>query len=98
LINFRLKIQVIPYLSHAVNALNILRTFGILLTVHLNILILILTNLMHQIFNEFISCLYMFRAHVLIVRRPKLYYTTSGIITMKQLGIQFSASSWLILR
>ena len=22
----------------------------------------------------------MFRAHVLIVRRPKLYYTTSGII------------------
>jgi len=23
----------------------------------------------------------MFRAHVLIVRRPKLYYTTSGIIT-----------------
>ena len=23
----------------------------------------------------------MFRAHVLIVRRPKLYYTASGIIT-----------------
>ena len=23
----------------------------------------------------------MFRAHVLIVRRPKLYYTVSGIIT-----------------
>ena len=23
----------------------------------------------------------MFRTHVLIVRRPKLYYTTSGIIT-----------------
>ena len=23
----------------------------------------------------------MFRAHVLIVRRPELYYTTSGIIT-----------------
>jgi hypothetical protein len=27
------------------------------------------------------SCLYMFRAHVLIVRRPKLYYTVYGIIT-----------------
>ena len=31
--------------------------------------------------NEFISCLYMFRAHVLIVRRSKFYYTASGIIT-----------------
>ena len=26
----------------------------------------------------------MFRAHVLIVRRSKLYYTASGIITLKQ--------------
>ena len=34
-----------------------------------------------KFYNQFISCLYMFRAHVLIVRRPKLYYTTSGIIT-----------------
>ena len=32
-------------------------------------------------YNEFISCFYMFRAHVLIIRRSKLYYTTSGIIT-----------------
>ena len=31
-------------------------------------------------YNKFISCLYMFRAHVLIVRRSKLYYTASGII------------------
>ena len=30
---------------------------------------------------SFISCLYMFRAHVLIIRRSKLYYTASGIIT-----------------
>ena len=30
----------------------------------------------------FISSLYMFRAHVLIVRRAKLYYTVSGIITL----------------
>ena len=28
----------------------------------------------------------MFRAHVLIVRRPKLYYTASGIITLKQVS------------
>ena len=26
----------------------------------------------------------MFRAHVLIVRRAKLYYTVSGIITLKK--------------
>jgi len=42
-----------------------------------------LTNLMYKIcFTiSFISCLYMFRAHVLIIRRSKLYYTASGIIT-----------------
>ena len=42
-----------------------------------------LTNLMHKIsFTiSFISCLYMFRAHVLIIRRSKLHYTASGIIT-----------------
>jgi len=39
--------------------------------------------LMHKIcFTiRFISCLYMFRAHVLIIRRSKLHYTASGIIT-----------------
>ena len=41
----------------------------------------------------------MFRAHVLIVRRAKLYYTVSGIITpIGGLIIKLSASSWLILR
>ena len=42
-----------------------------------------LTNLMHKIcFTiSFISCLYTFRAHVLIIRRSKLHYTASGIIT-----------------
>ena len=42
-----------------------------------------LTNLMHKIcFTvSFISCLYMFRAHVLIIRRSKLHYTASSIIT-----------------
>ena len=44
-----------------------------------------LTNLMHKIcFTiSFISCLYMFRAHVLIIMRSKLYYTASGIITYR---------------
>ena len=32
-------------------------------------------------YNKFISCFYMFRAHVLIIRRSKLHYTASGIIT-----------------
>jgi len=42
-----------------------------------------LTNLMHKIcFTiSFISCLSMLRAHVLIIRRSKLHYTASGIIT-----------------
>jgi hypothetical protein len=42
-----------------------------------------LSNLMHKIcFTiSFISCLYMFRANVLIIRRSKLHYTASGIIT-----------------
>jgi len=31
-------------------------------------------------YNKFISCLYMFRAHVLIISRSKLYYTACGII------------------
>jgi len=33
--------------------------------------------------DKFFSCLYMFRAHVLIIRRSKLHYTASGIITPK---------------
>ena len=46
------------------------------------------TNLMHKIcFTiSIISCLYMFRAHVLIIRRSKLHYTASGIITLKQVS------------
>jgi len=41
---------------------------------------------MHEFlfYNTFIICLYMFRAHVLIIRKSKLHYTASGIITLKQ--------------
>ena len=35
-----------------------------------------------MLYNKFTSCLYMFRAHVLIIRRSELYYTASGIITL----------------
>jgi len=51
---------------------------------NLIIFISVINQLDAQIFlfyNRFISCLYMFRAHVLIIRRSKLYYTASGIIT-----------------
>ena len=37
--------------------------------------------LLFFIYYNFISSLYMFRAHVVIVRRAKLYYAVSGIIT-----------------
>ena len=42
-----------------------------------------LTSLLHKICFTigFISCLCMFRAHVLIIRRSKSHYTVSGIIT-----------------
>ena len=60
------------------------RFCDVLLTVHLSIFIFVINQLDAQFFvfyNKFISCLYMFRAHVLIIRRSKLYYTASGIIT-----------------
>jgi len=43
---------------------------------------------MHKIlfYNKFIIFLYMFRAHVLITRRSKLYYTACGIVTLKQVS------------
>jgi len=42
---------------------------------------------------SFISCLYMFRTHVLIIRRSKLHYTASGIIT--PIGVFLFSPSWL---
>ena len=69
--------------------------FDILLAVHLNTFIFRASQYIYlninqldelNFYNEFISFLYMFRAHVLIVRRSKLYYTASGIITLKQMS------------
>ena len=56
--------------------------FDVLLTVHLSIFILVINQLDAQNFT--ISLFYAstsFEHHVLIVRRSKLYYTASGIIT-----------------
>ena len=58
--------------------------FGVLLTVHFSIFISAINQLDAQNFPftiSFISCLYKFRAHVLIIRRSKLHYIASGIIT-----------------
>ena len=58
--------------------------FDVLLTVHLSIFISVINQLDAQNFCftiSFISWLYMFRAHVLIIMRSKLHYTASGIIT-----------------
>ena len=42
-------------------------------------------------YNKLVSCLYMFRAHVLIIRRSKLHYTASGIITpVTPIGVMMS--------
>ena len=66
--------------------------FDVLLTVHLSIFILVINQLDAQnlFYIKFISCLYMFRAHVSIIRRSKLYHTASGIITLRQVsGLKF---------
>ena len=61
----------------------LLTNFDVLLTVHLSIFILVINQLDAQ--NCFTISLFhastCFEHHVLIVRRSKLYYTASGIIT-----------------
>ena len=58
--------------------------FYVLLTVHLSIFISEFNQLDAQNFCftiGFISYIYVFRVRVLIIRRSKLHYTASGIIT-----------------
>ena len=64
--------------------IQLLLDFDVLLTVHLSIFILVINQLdaLNLFYSKFISSLYMFRGHVLIIRRSKLYYTASGIITL----------------
>ena len=62
--------------------------FYVLLTVHLSIFILVINqiNAQNLFYNKFISCLYMFRAPCADRQEVKLYYTVSGIITLKQVS------------
>ena len=68
--------------------------FDVLLTMHLSIFILVSNQLDAQnlFYNKFISSVYMFQAHVLIVRGSKLYYTVSGIIT--PIGVMIPEAYW----
>ena len=61
----------------------ILAFFDVLLTVHLSIFISVINQLDAQNFCFTVSLfhVYMFQAHVLIIRRSKLHYTASGIVT-----------------
>jgi len=61
----------------------------VLLTVHFSLFILVINQLDAQKFffyNKYISCPYMFRAHVLSIKRSKLYYTASSIIKLKKVS------------
>jgi len=60
----------------------VITDFDVLLTVNFIMFILVINQLDAQnlFYNKFLSCLYMFRAHVFFVRRFKLYYTASGIV------------------
>jgi len=78
-----------------------LQYFDVLLTVHLSIFISVINQLDAKNFCftiSFISCLYMFRAHVLIIRRSKLHYTVSGIITLIGVMIPETRGGHLLLR
>jgi len=68
--------QCLLYASEYYNSLN----FDVLLTVHHILINSVINQLDAQNFCFTIS-LYTFRAHVLIIRRSKLHYTASGIIT-----------------
>ena len=62
--------------------------FDVLLTVHLRIILAINQfNAKMFFYNKFIIRLYMFRALCAHHQRSKLYYTASGIITLKQVSV-----------
>ena len=64
-------------------------SLDVLLTVHLSIFMLAIKQLDAQNFCFTISLFHAstcFEHHVLIIRRSKLYYTASGIITLKQVS------------
>ena len=63
--------------------------FDDLLTVHLSIFISVINQLDAQHFRFTISLFHAFTCfehYVLVIRRSKLYYTESGIVTLKQVS------------
>ena len=60
------------YYSASLKLVMMIFFFDVLLTVHLSIFTLVINQLDAQnlFYNKFISCFYMFRAQVLILRRP----------------------------
>jgi len=77
-----LLIQIVSELIHV-------WSFDVLLTVYLTIFILVINQLHAQNFCFTISLFHAstcFEHHVFIIRRSKLYYTASGIITLKQVS------------
>ena len=69
---------------HATSETRVMYFFYVLLTVHLSIFILVINQFDAQNFCFTISLFHAstcFEHHVLVIRRSKLYYTASGIIT-----------------
>ena len=75
---------------------NYSKYFDVLLTVHLIIILAIKQKCTNSCF--IISLLYSstcFEHYVLIIRKSKLYYTASGIITLKQVsGLKLLKYIW----
>jgi len=71
------------------SSLHTVAYFDILLTVHVSIFILVINQLDAQNFYFTIRLFHAsarFEHNVLIIRRTKLYYTASCIITLKQVS------------
>ena len=69
---------------HSATIKMVIANFDVLLTVHLSIFILVINQLDAKKICFTVSLFHAstcFEHHVLIVRRSKLYYTASGIIT-----------------
>ena len=93
-----LKIQAIwyhvhPHIQYKVGVdtlgLQVITNFDVLMTVHLSIFISVINQLDAQIFCFAISLFHAstcFEHYVFVIRRSKLHYTASGIITLKQVS------------
>jgi len=82
-----IKLRIIILKGKEVGNKTLLENFDVLLTVHLSIFISVFNQIGAQNFCFTIGLFHAstcFEHHVLIIRRSKLHYTASGIITLKQ--------------